>query len=640
MQTLDIGRKTARITFPEMNGEIFVDRGMLISARQGMFFGEAALTRLLFLDKGTFVVDFGMLTERRDGENISIQHQVLNSLVCVDEVEKVLARLPEKNLIIAALPLIFMAEDSDSIATFKAKYRDIKNVFKRSLEEISEGAVLTILELISQNSLYRGEEWKTILADFQKYQQEYKTLKKNQQDIYLWNKATSVGSVVGKIRNHSIGTLLVNVSNDMDLDKAVKKYEAIVAPTNYKRPKPIYTKKMLEDAKKKLGELGLLDSLQRRFAILEDISVNNVLFANRDIEKKLQSRDVFDELEQDVKMNPKSFSKVEEVPIKDFIENILPTAKKIEVFFESRLAPNTVSLIAPYDAKSKTMFKWDNNFSWAYSGNISDSDIKKNVKSAGGKVDGILRFSIQWNDGSEHNKDDYDAHCKEPKGNEIDFSNKRNYMTNGELDVDIINPNKGVAAVENITWSRKDKMEKGTYKFFVHDYSHRGGQSGFRAEIEFNGQQYNFDYPQALRQNENVQVAEVKFDGENFTIVEKLPSHTSSKEIWNLKSNNFVPVSVMMRSPNYWDNQRGIGNKHYFFMLKGCINDERPSAFFNEYLNNDLIKHKKVFEAMGNKMKVDDADGQLSGIGFSSTQRNSVVVRIEGNINRLLKLKI
>ena len=116
LQTLDIGRKTARITFPEMNGEIFVDRGMLISARQGMFFGEAALTRLLFLDKGTFVVDFGMLTERRDGENISIQHQVLNSLVCVDEVEKVLARLPEKNLIIAALPLIFMAEDSDSIA--------------------------------------------------------------------------------------------------------------------------------------------------------------------------------------------------------------------------------------------------------------------------------------------------------------------------------------------------------------------------------------------------------------------------------------------------------------------------------------------------------------------------------------------
>ena len=115
MQTLDIGRKTARITFSEMIGEVFVDRGMLVSARQGMFFGEAALTRLLFLDKGSFVVDFGITTERRDGENISIQHQVLNSLVCIDQVKKILAELPEQNPIIEELPFVFLTEDSGNI---------------------------------------------------------------------------------------------------------------------------------------------------------------------------------------------------------------------------------------------------------------------------------------------------------------------------------------------------------------------------------------------------------------------------------------------------------------------------------------------------------------------------------------------
>ena len=55
----------------------------------------------------------------------------------------------------------------------------------------------------------------------------------------------------------------------------------------------------------------------------------------------------------------------------------------------------------------------------------------------------------------------------------------------GELDVDIIDPRKGKPAVENITWGRMPV--DGTYEFFVEKFSHRGGQSGIRAEVEFDG---------------------------------------------------------------------------------------------------------------------------------------------------------
>lgn len=535
------------------------------------------------------------------------------------------------------LPNKFLNKSYTSIDTIKSKYRDIKQVFTRSLEEISENAVETVLELISQNSLYRGEEWKNQLNDFLKYQKEYKLLNDFDKNIYVWDKATSIGESIGKIRNHSIGTLLNNITDGMDLDVAVRKYEEIVAPMNYKRPNPIYTKKMLDDAKKKIEELGYMNSLQRRFAILEDISVNNVLFSNKDVSKKLQSNNVFDEMEQEIPENPKKFDKVEEINIDKFIEDVLPNVKNMEVLFENRHSNNMVSLIAPYNNDGKTMFKWDNNFSWAYSGNITDSNIKHNVKNAGGRVDGVLRFSIQWNDENIHNRSDYDAHCIEPCGNEIYYSNKHNRYTTGDLDVDIIDPKLNQPAVENITWSNINKMEKGTYKFFVHNFSHRSGDSGFKAEIEFNGQQYNFEYNRELRQDEKVQVAEVYFDGTNFTIKEKLSSNMSVKEIWNLKSNNFAPVSVMMYSPNYWNGQ-GTGNKHYFFMLKDCKNDETPNGFFNEYLNNELTPHRKVFEALGSKMKVDYIDNQLSGIGFSSTQRNSVIVKIKGNVERILKI--
>src|SRR5699024_4338464 len=309
---------------------------------------------------------------------------------------------------------------------------------------------------------------------------------------YAWEHSVMVGGTVGRIRNLSIGTLLVDISNGVELDRAVSSYETIVAPENYRRSKPIFTKKMLEDAQKKVVELGYKDSLKRRFATIEDISINDILFSNKDSIAKMEDFDVFDELAKEVSINPKKFSKVEEVGIEKFVNDILPSAQELEVLLENKHSNNLTSLIAPQDKDSKSMFKWGNNFSWTYTGNITDSSMKENVKMAGGNIEGVLRFSIQWND-DEYNPDDFDAHCIEPCGNEIYYGNKYNGRTSGNLDVDIINPERNKAAVENITWSNKSRMGVGVYKLFVHNYSDDGGKDGFKAEVEFDGQVYSFE---------------------------------------------------------------------------------------------------------------------------------------------------
>lgn len=228
------------------------------------------------------------------------------------------------------LPSKYVNCSCGSNEEIKGQYRDTKNVFKRSLDEITMDAVDTVLELINSNTLYKGAEWKAALTEFKKYKKEYANLSTdNEKDLYAWEKSATAGMAVGRIRNHSIGVLLTNISEDMDLDLAVKKYEQIVAPANYKRPKAIFTKKMLEDAKKTITELGYMDSLQRRFATLRDITVNNVLFSNKSaVRKMVGADDIFEEMEKDVAISPKRFSKVEEISAQDLSTRYFRPQKK------------------------------------------------------------------------------------------------------------------------------------------------------------------------------------------------------------------------------------------------------------------------------------------------------------------------
>jgi len=541
------------------------------------------------------------------------------------------------------LPDKFVDRSNRSEGDIKGSFRDTKNVFKRSLVEITMDAIDTILELINSNTLYRGEEWKGVLGEFKKYKKEYDKLTSDtKKDTYAWEQSVKAGIAIGRIRNHSIGTLLVNVSEGMDLDTAVKKYEQIVAPSNYKRSKPIFTQKMLEDAQKKITDLGYLDSLPRRYARLDDITVNDILFSNKDASKRISgATGIFGELAKTAKGgNAKKFSKIEEVTVDTFINDILPTANEVELYLENKHSSNLVSLIAPQNKDSKSMFKWGNNFGWAYSGNLTDSDMKDRVKAAGGSVTGDLRFSIQWNEDGRDNCD-LDAHCKEANGFEIYYGSAKKpkfSRTKGQLDVDVISPN-GRIAVENITWANRNTMNDGVYKFFVNQFS-GSVKNGFRAEIEFDGQIYSFDYPHSMRSGENVMVAEVTLKNGEFTIKELLPSSVSSKEIWGVKTNEFVPVSVICFSPNFWENVKNkVGHRHVFFMLKDCINDENPSGMFNEFLVQELYEHRKVMEALGSKMRVENTDDQLSGVGFATDKRAEVVVKVIGNVERVIKVK-
>lgn len=525
------------------------------------------------------------------------------------------------------LPRAFV-NTSGSIDSIKGEKRSDKDVLARALKEIPVSVTESVLELIEQNSLYKGPEYESNLKLFKSIQEQYQSAVNK--DLFVWPTINYVSQAVCRIRSSSIGTLLVNLSEGMDLEVAVSKFEQMVAPTNYKRTTALVTPRMVEQAKEKLTEMGLIDSLDRRFANEADLNAENVLY----VDKSSVITDVFKEVSKEAVFNPRNFNKSEEISINDFIEKIIPGSKEIEVLVENRHMTNMVSLLTAEHKETKSLFKWDNPFSWSYTGGITDS-IKERVKAAGGNIEGVLRVSLSW-----FNFDDLDLHVLEPNGNRIYYGDKVS-SSSGNLDVDMnANGARSRNAVENIAWTNSHRMQEGKYTVLVNNYMRREMiDVGFDIQIEYDGQVFDFNSRKSPSNGNTEEVAVFHYSKEKGIVFETfIDSTVFSKEKWGLKTNMFHKVKNIMLSPNHW--KQPIGNKHFLFLLENCINDEEPRPFFNEFLKDEFTENRKVFEVLGSKVKVPKSENQLSGIGFSQTISNHVIVRVKGQLTKTFKIII
>lgn len=513
----------------------------------------------------------------------------------------------------------------DTVDGYRGDVRARKEVLERSIKELTNESVETVIDLIEDNSLYRG-------AEFLKGLQEFLRIKKaaptSNLSNYCW---LNYKSQVAKIRNTAMGTLLINLSEGMDLERAVRAYETIMAPSNYKRPTALITRKQIEAAQKTVEELGLTDALPRRHARVEDISVNDVLFVNRDTKAKMKGG-MFESLMSQTTVNPKTFTKAEEVSVDKFLKDILPGSTDVSILVENRHISNFVTLTAPENPDAGHLFKWNNNFAWVYNGSLADS-FKEKVKAAGGNVDGFMRASLHW-----FNLDDLDLHVVQPVGGEIYFGN-RHGISGGTLDVDM-NVSRPVRdAVENVIWTDPAKLKPGTYTVYVDNFCKRENVDlGFEVEIEINGELHKFNYDKMVVGK--VEVANIIVNRDKTISIKPIISEGStsvkSTKEWNIDTMKFQKVSCIMFSPNHWEGNE-VGNKHLFFMIEGCKNPDPVRGFFNEYLRSDLERnHRKVFEALASKAKTEYSDDQLSGLGFSLTQSNDVIVKVN---NKSFKIK-
>lgn len=512
---------------------------------------------------------------------------------------------------------------SKTVDKDRGDFKTTMSVFKRGLTEFSKSAFSTVLELIAEKALYRGEEHLRSLNAFLALLVEYTKLKtETAKDVFVWSKSELP---VARFRNTVMGTLIQDLSEGKDLAEAVGSFESKVDATNYKRTTALISPSMVKDAMKTIGELDLEEALKRRFAKISDVSVNNVLWVDRSVKSRMKDS-IADVLMAAAKPKLADKDDIESISIEDFMGKIVPKATAMEVQVTNSMTGNFMSLTAPITKSESKLFNWGNDFAWSYEGNVADS-IKERVKRAGGNVTNAkMRVSLSWRNG-----DDLDIHVFEPNGSEICFFNKDNKL---DVDMNAGGPNNPVDPVENVSWT---SLADGKYRVVVYQYNRRETSNvGFELEVESDVKLLQFTHASAVKDRETVPCLDITVKGgaiEGITVGPNLVGGLASKACWGVATETFVKVSTLMKSPNHWDGNE-IGNKHWFFMLEGCKNEMPTRGIYNEFLKPELLKHRKVFEVLGDKTKCQPTDDQLSGVGFSSTKGESVLVRVSGQKHR------
>lgn len=517
--------------------------------------------------------------------------------------------------------LVAQRHQSQDLGTVRGELDSTAQVLRRGLTEITLPALDTVLELIESNALYRGADFQHMVQDFRRMAQEFAGMRASPATVtdpglLIW---ANLHSPAARLRNTAIGTLVQDLSEGMEVERAVRAYETKVAPANYKRPTAIITPRMVDDALKTLTTLGLEGAVERRFAAISDISVRDVRWVDGGVKHRMQGglRELL--MESARPSARPACDRAVDIAVADLVSQVLPRARSLDLLVENRHEGNFASITAPVHANTGRLFKWNNDFAWSYVGEVADS-IKQRVKRAGGNINAALRVSLAW-----HNHDDLDIHAHCPDGHVYYFNRM------GILDVDM---NAGVATtrepVENLAWR---KPRDGNYRIIVHQFNRRETTNvGFSLEVECDGKVSYFNHREAVSPRRGVRCLSFRMRKgrmEDLQIQDAtVTGGDISRELWGVKTQDWTRVNTVMTSPNHWENAGAVGSQHWFFMLEGCRNPDPARGIYNEFLRGDLDRHRRVFEVLGSRTRCQPTADQLSGVGFTAARNDTVMMRV------------
>ena len=530
-----------------------------------------------------------------------------------------------------------------------AKKKEDYGMLSRALAEYTMDTINKTMAFVESETLYRGDKCLERLKWFKELKETHSKFRGEAKKNVVWLAVAIAPEGFCAVRSSMIGTLLDDIQEGLlSYDSIKRRYDEKMDPSKYMRSQNDPTVNQLYEAEKTVAKLGIANSLQRRYASINELPEKAFIWQPKAVKKTakkdvVQGASVFGHLKardtKDTSTLDSSNLPTTVMTWDKFQRTVLPTAQSLEVLVDN---PNRLmALVTAADSTAENILQWDNTFSWYYHGGI-DAEMKKRVEQFGGRYENnIMRCSLMW-----EGYTDLDLHCINPEGRHMYYGrDSRKDSYGGYLDLDMNGIDKrSNHPVENIRWA--NRAPEGHYKFYVHNFNERENKDGtpFKVELEVNGIVYSYE-GEALRDGAKVTVFEFDYHNGNVVNMKTAPSgsRVSSAIDWGINANTFVKVNSIVKSPNLWEERAvpGAGN-HTFFLLDKCrdMSEGLGRGFFNEMLKSDLRSIRKVLEAYTAQTPIADVDtADAFGVGFSKDNPWNLTLRVKTDTStRLIKI--
>jgi hypothetical protein len=421
----------------------------------------------------------------------------------------------------------------------------------------------------------------------------------SKKDVFLWLRSAEHPTYC-HFKSSTLGALLDAIKEGKSDAVLKTMFETLMDPNNYHRSQSAPSVTAVENAEKKIQELGLAESLRRRYVEFDEVKDHAIWMPKEEATK--DTGGVFAKVKEVAKQKPVDVKQIKnKMTWAKFSRDILPDAKSIKVRVNTS---RKVSMTAPAVEGTKNIIKWGNGFAWTYSGGV-DGSMRERVLKAGGRFDNVpLRATISW-----ESYTDLDLHCTTPGNEHIFFGHKESNDRNGFLDVDANGGRPTTREpVENIVF---DTIKAGLWRFYIHNYADRNhNENPYKAELCVNGQVWHAEgFLGATDSQEDL----FRFKYKDGQITDVIVPHLTGE---TTEEGDFPEVAGIIPSPNTWDG-KDIGQKHLFFILKGA-KAIGGRGFYNEFLTAELQDIRKVLEIYAGQTQVEGEDNSsASGVGYA-----------------------